>query len=428
MSQQTDLYDLPLSTSSATAAEAYRSGVWRILAAQAGMTGPFETAIANDPDFALAHAGLARARQYSGDVTGARAAAAEASRLAPQTSAREQSHIGAMAQLITMQPEAYAAIRAHVADHPRDALLAQTCSSIFGLIGFSGQPGREAELLAFNAGLLPHYGDDDWWCLSQYAFALCETGRIDMADRYIDRSLALCPENANGAHIRSHVWYEAGEVDAGRRYLADWLSGYDRSAMLHGHLSWHVALWALEQGDSAQMWDIVDADVSPGAAEGLPINVLTDTASILYRAALAGEEVAPARWQRVSEYAAQFFPKCGNAFIDTHAALAHAMAGATEPLQRIIDTPAGPAADLVPDLARACRAITAGRWTMAETHLTAAMSDHARLGGSRAQRDLLEHALLSCLLKQGRSDEARRLLQLRRPVLKGTRALHNLAV
>ena len=110
---------------------------------------------------------------------------------------------------------AYAAIRAHADTWPRDALVAQTCSSVFGLIGFSGQPGREAETLAFVAGLLPHYGED-WWIISQYAFALCETGNLSKADQVIDRALALKSDSAHGAHVRSHVTYEMGETAAGR--------------------------------------------------------------------------------------------------------------------------------------------------------------------------------------------------------------------
>ena len=45
------------------------------------------------------------------------------------------------------------------------------------------------------------------------------------------------------------------------------------------------------------------------------------------------------------------------------------------------------------------------------------MADHARIGGSRAQRDLLELALLTALLRQGRAEEARHITALRRPVL-----------
>ena len=414
---QTDLYDLPISTQSDAAATAYRLGQHRLLGAEARIVEAFEDCIAHDPGFALGHVGLSRARQYANDMAGARAATATARDLAQGVTDREAGHIHAMGLLTDGKlTDAYTAIRAHVGAHPRDAVVAQTCTSVFGLIGFSGQPGREAEMLAFNASLLPHYGED-WWCLSQYAFALCETGQLAKATRQIDRALALNPDNANGAHVRSHVLYETGETETGRSYLADWVGHHDRDGFLHGHLSWHVALWALEQGDEAGMWAVMDADVAPGTCKALPINVLTDTASLLFRAEAAGVAVDPARWRQISDYAAQFFPSCGNAFVDTHAALAHAMAGNGEELSRIITSPRGNAADLVPDLAEGFAHIARGNWAEATAHLTAAMADHARIGGSRAQRDLLELALLTALLRQGRAEEARHITALRRPVL-----------
>lgn len=416
---QTDMYDLPISTGSAAAAEAYRTGQHRLLGAEARMVDAFEDAIAHDPGFALGHAGLARARQFSGDMAGAKAAIGTARNLTGGISSREAGHIAALENLIDGRPPvAMAAIRAHVDLYPRDAVVAQTCSSVFGLIGFSGQPGREAEMLAYNASLLPHYGED-WWCLSQYAFALCETGQIARATSYIDRSLALNPDNANGAHVRSHILYEAGEAGAGRAYLAEWVAAHDRDGVLHGHLSWHVALWSLAEGDEATMWAIMDADVAPDTCKALPINVLTDTASLLFRAEAAGVRVDPARWHQISDYAARWFPNAGNAFVDIHAALAHAMAGNAEALSSIITAPKGPAADLVPDLAEGFAQIAGGNWAAATAHLTVAMADHARIGGSRAQRDLLELALLTALLRQGRSDEARDIAALRRPVLSG---------
>ena len=51
------------------------------------------------------------------------------------------------------------------------------------------------------------------------------------------------------------------------------------------------------------------------------------------------------------------------------------------------------------------------------------MADHQRIGGSRAQRDLIEYALLCTLLKQGRADEARLLLAMRRPLKVGSAAV-----
>ncbi len=411
-----DRYGNALTTSSTTARDHYVQALDLLLAAEARPVEAFENCVAADPGFALGHAGLARARHMTGDAGGARKALARAQRLSDGLGPREAAHVEALSLLIASKPAAaLQAIRAHLSQHPRDALLAQACTGVFGLIGFSGLPGREAEQLALTTTLLPHYGDD-WWFLGQHAFAQCETGQIDPADATVERALALNPRNANAAHIRAHVWYEAGDSAAGTAYLEDWLPGYDRAGMLHGHLSWHAALWALGDGDTAGMWRRIDADIAPGVAQGLALNVLTDMASILYRAELAGEKVAPERWTQVSDYAQRFFAEPGLGFADVHAALAHAMAGRTEALEKIIKAPAGPAADLVGALARGFREIAAQHWENAAQHFTSAMADHARLGGSRAQRDMLEFALLSALLKLGRADEAQRILALRRPV------------
>ena len=242
-----DRYDNVLTTASTQARDHYVEALDLLLAGQAQISATFAKALEADPDFALAHAGLARGLQFEGDMAGAKAAVDQARNLAAsrKLDGRENSHINALGLMIDGKgPQAYRAIRAHVDEHPRDALIAQTCSSVFGLIGFSGQPDREAEILAYTSNLLPHYGED-WWCLSQHAFSLCENGNQDLADNFIERSLALKPDNANGAHVRSHIYYEAGNTQLGIDYLDVWLKPYDRGGYMHGHLSWHAArgLW-----------------------------------------------------------------------------------------------------------------------------------------------------------------------------------------
>jgi hypothetical protein len=263
--------------------------------------------------------------------------------------------------------------------------------------------------------LQPHYGND-WWFLSQHAFSYCETGQLDRADELIDQSLALNPRNAHGAHVRAHVYYEAGEAEAGMDYLQDWLPGYDPAGIMHSHVSWHLALWKLSAGDIEGMWDLVDSSVVPGASQSFPLIVMTDTAAILYRAELAGVPVPAERWREVAAFAHQHFPSTGIAFADVHAALAYAMAGDSEALASIIANPAGPAGDVVKEVATTYQAIANQDCQTAADHLALGMSDHARLGGSRAQRDLLDHTMLAVLLKMGFGDEARRLLASRRPV------------
>jgi Tfp pilus assembly protein PilF len=410
-----DRYGNALTTGSTEARDAYVEAVDRFLAAAPGVEEAFSQAVEADEGFALAHLGLARHRQASGRAADAAAPLAAAVAVAPGVSPREASQIAALGLLIEGKgADAYRAIRAHLAEHPRDAMVAQTCMGVFGLIGFSGQPGREAEQLAFTTALAPHYGDD-WWFLAQHAFAEMEADQTGPAAATIERSLAGNPRNANGAHIRAHLHYETGETEAGYAYLDDWRRDYGKGGQLHCHISWHIALWALLRGDVARMWQVVDADIAPGAAWGPPINVLTDIAALLYRAQLAGVAVPAERWRDVSRYAARCFPVPGIAFADVHAALAHAMAGETQALAAIVRDARGPAGDLVRTLAEAFGAIAAADWPAATRHLALAMADHARIGGSRAQRDLIEFAMAGALLKQGKAEEARRLLAMHRP-------------
>ena len=58
----------------------------------------------------------------------------------------------------------------------------------------------------------PHYGDD-YWFLSYHAMALSEDGRLAEARPKIERSVALNPKNAHGAHGFAHVCYESGEPE-----------------------------------------------------------------------------------------------------------------------------------------------------------------------------------------------------------------------
>src|SRR5581483_11103640 len=306
-----------------------------------------------------------------------------------------------------------AAIKEHIATYPRDAFALAPCAGVFGLIGFSGRPDREAELLALFDPLAEVYGED-WWFKSAHALAQVEVGDIERAEATIERALALHPRNANGAHIRAHVYYEAGERAAGLAYLEDWWKDYPRQSLLHCHISWHIALWQLALGRGAEAWSFYRAHLRPGVSTGPPINTLSDGASFLLRAEMAGEPRQPELWRELSQYATQWFPAPGIAFSDVHAALAHAFAGNDEALGRIIDRPKGPAADVVAPLARAFGAFARAEWPKAIGELRGVMATHQRIGGSRAQRDLIEFALVACLLRSDGAEEARRLLHARR--------------
>jgi predicted Zn-dependent protease len=414
---QRDSYGNAIEVGSQPALDHYDRGLRLFLGGDFGATEAFQASVDADEGFALGHAALARSLMMSAQMPEAKTAITRAHALAANLDIRQRQHVECLALLLSGQPQkARALVKAHVLDHPRDALVAQLCSNVFGLIGFSGEVGREAELLAYTSALLPHYGED-WWMMSMHALSLCETGQIEKSASLMEKSLTLNPRNANAAHFKAHAHYEAGETKEGRAYLAKWLAHYDDRAVLHGHLSWHAALWALHDGDNAAMWQAIDAGVGPGSAKGLPINVLTDTAAILYRAELAGVAVDPDRWMALSDYAARFFPDTGQSFADMHAALSHAMAGQGDRLAHIAQTAKGFAGDLVQPVARAWGAIAAENWALALENLVPVMAATERLGGSRAQRDLLELTYANVLLKLGQTAEAHRCLATRRPVL-----------
>ena len=411
-----DQYGLPLTTSVPEAREAYVTGIDHILAATFGASVAFAAAVAADPGFALGYVGLARARMYDTDIPGAQEAMTTARACATQLTKREAAHLAVFELLFQgRNSEARRAVQDHVADYPRDVLVAQICTNIFGLIGMSGEPGRESLQLAFTTQLFEALGED-WWIMSVHGQALCEVGQLDEAMSMMERSLVLNNVNANASHFKAHTLYEQGAGEVGRAYLADWIVNYDKRSVLHGHLSWHRALWALEQEDDAELWEIYSNSIAPAASRSLPINVLTDAAALLYRAEIAGLNVAPELWSDLSDYASRYFPNPGMSFADIHSALAHAMAGDGERLAVLAETQSGFAGDLVRPVARAWGAIARQDWTVALQDLTPVMADHARLGGSRAQRDLLELTYLNLLLKSSQTEEAHRTIMSRRPI------------
>src|ERR1700676_2042629 len=111
----TDRYELPLSTASSAARDAYVEGCEAKLTMYPGAIEAFDRAIAADPGFALAHAARAHALLERGDAAAARASMAAANSLAAGLSAREASHIAFFDLLVVGEAEAaLSALPAHL--------------------------------------------------------------------------------------------------------------------------------------------------------------------------------------------------------------------------------------------------------------------------------------------------------------------------
>ncbi len=388
------------SSQSVPALEAYADGLELLLAAKPSPERAFERAIAADPKFALAHAGEARALFLIAKVPEAKAAALTSRELAKNLPHRERNNIEVV--LLTIDggaAKAYALAREHLRLYPHDAMVLAPCTGVFGLIGFSGRKGREQEMLHLMEDLAPQWGEDAWF-LSQLAFARVESGDTKGARKLIERSLEIDPRSAHGAHVMAHVHYEAGEKETGLKFLQNWLPDYAREGLLHCHLNWHVALWQMELGDhDAAMRTYLKA-VHPGGSWGPPINVISDGASFLWRAELAGRPRDPRLWQEVSAYGTKNFPAAGLAFADVHRALAYAATGDELALETLLGQlrereKAGKllAGPIVPALVEAFGAFAKKDYAKAMAVVDHHLAEHERIGGSRAQRRLIELTL-----------------------------------
>jgi len=395
-----DPYGLALSAASPQARDAYAEGLGLLLAAKASPEKSFQRAISADPQFALAHAGEARSLFLVAKVPEAKAAALMARELARRLPQREKNNVEVILLTIEGAPaKAYALAREHLKQYPRDAMVLAPCTGVFGLIGFSGRKGREQELRQLMEELAPHWGEESFF-LTSLAFARVETGEIEGARKAIERAMQLDPQSAHGAHVKAHVHYEAGEKVAGLKFLQKWLPDYAKEGLLHCHLNWHVALWQLELGEHEDAMRTYFKAVHPGASWGPPINVISDAASFLWRFELTGRLRDHGRWREVSEYGTKNFPAAGLAFADVHKALAYAATGDALALETLLGQlrerqQAGKllAGPVVPALAEGFGAFARKDYMMALALLEPCMAQHERIGGSRAQRRLIELTL-----------------------------------
>jgi tetratricopeptide (TPR) repeat protein len=414
----TDRYGLTLSTASRRAAEAYCRGLDHALAAEGPAEACFREARLEDPGFALAHIAEARLLQFRGLPAEARAAAERAHQVASGATTRERQHVDCLATAIAGDPRgALAKLRDHLADYPRDALVLSQATGVYGLIGFSGRPERNEEQLALLAPLATHYGDD-WWFLSQLAFACNELFRHDEARRAVERSLAGNPRNGHASHTVAHIAYETGDAEGGAAFLREWLQDDDPANQLYVHNHWHLALFELAAGNFEQVLDLYDRVIRPSVATSPPLGTIADAASLLWRCTLTERPAGALPWEEVAAYAAAHFPRPGITWADAHCLIAWCAVNDEARLATLVgqlrDRVAGGkvfAGPMLVILAEGYLAFARREWSRAANLFQLARPEFIRLGGSHAQREVFEETLIEACARAGRLDQARALLE-----------------
>jgi tetratricopeptide (TPR) repeat protein len=416
-----DRYGLPLSTDSSDAAAAYREGMDLMLSAWPGAAQAFERAITADPDFALARIGRARMHTIYQQGEAARKQAALAREaVARRSSERERGHVETLA--LASEGNLGAALTAalkHLEQFPRDAVVMSLPLGAFGLFAFSGMADHDQARQDLCERYAHHYGED-WWFLTNYGWSMTENGQVAKGRTITERGFDQRRANAHGAHALLHAMFEDGSTSDADALVTQWIGGYDRSGLLYGHIYWHQALGALEAGDAAKALSIYADALDPAHNPAPPLNVMSDCAALLWRLSAYGHAVPSGLWSQAEAYATTHFPKTSLPFVEIHMALLAASTHNTTALderlraieQRLANGkfPAGPA---VPKICRALRAFADDDFAACCRELEPVLNDVVRIGGSHAQREIVEDTFIVALTRAGELPRARKMLDQR---------------
>jgi hypothetical protein len=302
----------------------------------------------------------------------------------------------------------------HLEAYPLDALLLSTAVPTIAFAGVTEVP-EEAWSIVERA--LPAYGADDWWSTGLLAFVRAEQRRFDEAMDLSVSSLAQEPSAGHSAHARAHAHYETGDHAAGLAWMSAWVEGDGARTDSLSHFSWHAALHELSLGDTGAVRRRYDAQLRP--ENGLGCRGLVDSGSLLVRWALGPDDGEPIPdihdVARAAGRDALRTP--ATPFLALHAAVT--LLALDDPAG--LDALAGRAArhrhptfrEVVAPLCLALAALARGRSSAAADALAALGDDVRRLGGSDAQREVVEECRIAALLRAGRLDEARVVLDAR---------------
>jgi hypothetical protein len=411
-----DCYGLGMSTTSPEAAAAYVAGVDAFLAGQGGWAEAWQRAAAADAEFALAYAALAMAASLAGSARDAECLAGRAEQVTVGT-ARERSHVQALAARARSAPDAVERLVGHVEQFPLDALALML--AVFA-VAASGRAGWISDFAGLVQRSASRYPGEDWFMLSLHAFALEETRRHAGARPLAERSLLANPTNARAVHVLAHIHFETATHAEGRSSLSVWADNIGCSSPFRIHLRWHEALHHLALGDGRGVRASYGAMAADPALGPL---ALPDLASLLWRLRILpvdgdlrdtadAVDTAP-----MSRLAAGVEP--GSGLVDAHAGIAHALTGDAdahrelvgrlEALERAGHPTAGP---VVLPLVRGVLHLARGRSTAAVDQLEplVATGQLARLGGTNAQREVFEDSLIAAHIAAGNRSAAAAML------------------
>jgi tetratricopeptide (TPR) repeat protein len=314
-------------------------------------------------------------------------------------------------------------------DHPTDALALRLAEDAYYFLG------RSLAIRDCAARVLPAWDRGNplaSFILGLYAFGLEETGELGRAEELGREALAGNPRDAWATHALAHVMETANRHDEGVAFLkstrADWAGAH----FMGGHNGWHLALFLVELGRFDEV--LADYDrISAAKLAGDATLDRIDAAALLWRLELAGVDVGN-RWAPVAGQWMAHVDDHVLAFNDLHCALAAARSPAPGDVKRFrhsLDVyerlGSGDNRDVTAEVGRrlidGALAFACGDYGQAVEAILPVRRQAVRIGGSHAQRDIVDLTLIAAAERSGQLSLARELLAERAATRPTPRAL-----
>ncbi len=408
-----DAQGLALAGATAEAADHFDRGVRAYALSYGDAASSFEAARRAAPGCAMAHLGKAYVLGLANDailVKQARSLLAEANGL--ELGARERVHAAALAHAVEgRRGPAVDILDRHLMEHPHDLL------AHFAALILDAFQGRFHCVRDRAARALPRWSRDQAGygvLLSLYGFGLEEAGNYEKSESVSRQAAELEPYGYWAHHAVSHVMEMTGRPQDGLAWMdareAFWSGPQNTSRV---HIWWHKALFHMELGDHAAALAIYDGPIQETQR---PVGIsLTNATALLWRLETLGIDAGD-RWNTLADLWRGHADGRLCLFADIHAAMTAIRAGDGAERDKLVAAMQETARmsgevglayrDVGLPIVAGLQAFHEREYGAASEHLLAARRDLWRIGGSHAQRDLIDWTLAEAAIRAGRKSTA----------------------
>ena len=402
-----------LSGATVEAATTYDQAVRAFNLVSGDSLGLFDRAIEAAPDFAMAYLGKAWVFALANDPSLITQAKTLVETVRPMTlNEREQAHLAALTHLAQgARAAAVGVMDRHLMRYPFDLVAHQGAAVTDGFLGrFHWVRDRSARALPFWSKEQPGYGT----LLAMHGFGLEEAGDYTRAEDESRAAAELEPLSFWPHHTVAHVMEMTGRPEDG----LGWMTAREALWSTPGHINqvhiwWHKALFHLELGQYDAALALYDG---PMRATQRPAALsLTNATALLWRLDTLGCDTGD-RWPEQADLWQDHADGKCLVFTDIHAAMAELRSGREALVECRLEAMRETAASAVEaaglyrtvgiPVVEGLAAFHRGAYDKAVELLLPVRFDLWQIGGSHAQRDVVNWTLTEAAVRAGQRDVA----------------------